>query len=234
LLYLALFPFFLFSITAFLASIFLTRFANTRIFRRLNMRLITSVLLLCSSILPAVLAQDQNSDAAVAASFVQQGGCAYYFKKQGKESVLTQTCQKYCENHGGHGYSECDLGAFSDIDIENPDEYEQSFIRKDEDGDVWVGATCKCENKAVEEVFEQVIEVVVEGLEKLDKIICAVMLESFKTIAEIGIEFIPGGAELNGARRAVEGAKSFAENGLEAADFFGNWVSTFPPSRSSS
>ena len=38
---------------------------------------------------------------------------------------------------------------------------------------------------------------------------------------EFGVEFIPEGA---GARAAVQGAKTFAENGLEASSFFGDWV----------
>ncbi|KAK1636284.1 hypothetical protein BDP81DRAFT_394898 [Colletotrichum phormii] len=50
------------------------------------------------------------------------------------------------------------------------------------------------------------------------------MLEAFQSIIEVGISFIPGGAALNGARAAVKGAKTFAENGLEAASFFGDWV----------
>lgn len=62
------------------------------------------------------------------------------------------------------------------------------------------------------------------GLEKIDNIICAVWVETFKNILEVGINFIPGGEVLTVAGRAVQGAKTFAENGLEAADFFDNWV----------
>ncbi|OHF01134.1 hypothetical protein CORC01_03448 [Colletotrichum orchidophilum] len=50
------------------------------------------------------------------------------------------------------------------------------------------------------------------------------MLEAFQSIIDVGINFIPGGAALNGARAAIQGAKTFAENGLEAASFFGDWV----------
>lgn len=63
-----------------------------------------------------------------------------------------------------------------------------------------------------------------QGLEKIDNIICAVWVEAFKDILEVGINFIPGGEVLTVAGRAVQGAKTFAENGLEAADFFDNWV----------
>lgn len=63
-----------------------------------------------------------------------------------------------------------------------------------------------------------------QGLEKIDNVICAIWVEAFKDVLEVGINFIPGGEVLTVAGRAVEGAKTFAENGLEAADFFDNWV----------
>ncbi|KAF2183380.1 hypothetical protein K469DRAFT_211108 [Zopfia rhizophila CBS 207.26] len=184
------------------------------------MRLAASVLLLCSSILPGVLAQE--SDEQVTASYEQTGSCAYYFQKPAKRAPLSQTCIKYCENNGGHGYSECDRSPYKDIDFEHG--FDKSLIEKDADGDLWVPCKCKCENKDVEGISEAIFDIVAEGLAQLDNIICAVMLESFKTILEVGIEFVPGGAALNGAKTAVQGAKSFVENGLEAADFFGNWV----------
>jgi len=65
---------------------------------------------------------------------------------------------------------------------------------------------------------------VAQGLEKIDNVICAIWVEAFKDVLEVGINFIPGGEVLTVAGRAVEGAKTFAENGLEAADFFDNWV----------
>ncbi|KAI1074014.1 hypothetical protein F5B20DRAFT_565224, partial [Whalleya microplaca] len=101
---------------------------------------------------------------------------------------------------------------------------DQSTIFKDDEGYLWVPAPCKCDNPTVEAVALDIFNVVAEGLAQLDHILCAVMLSAFKTIIEVGIDFVPGGAALNGAKAAVEGAKSFVENGLEAADFFGNWV----------
>jgi hypothetical protein len=65
---------------------------------------------------------------------------------------------------------------------------------------------------------------VAQGLEKIDNVICAIWVEAFKDVLEVGINFIPGGEVLTVAGRAVQGAKTFAENGLEAADFFDNWV----------
>lgn len=61
-------------------------------------------------------------------------------------------------------------------------------------------------------------------MEKLDEFICAVAVETFKTIVEVGVNLIPGGAELTAAARFVKGAKLLVENGLDAASYFDNWV----------
>jgi hypothetical protein len=186
------------------------------------MKLIVSTLLLCGSyMLPGALAQ--TTDQQVASFWEGSGVCAYYFTKPAKKAPLSQTCIKYCENNGGHGYSECDHMAFKDIDIMNG--YDKSLIRQDEAGDPYVATKCKCENPDVEKFALIIFDIVAEALEKLDNIICAVMLEAFKQIIDVGLMFVPGGQAV-GAMRAVQGAKSFYENGMEAADFFGNWVST--------
>ncbi|OHE99260.1 hypothetical protein CORC01_05541 [Colletotrichum orchidophilum] len=71
------------------------------------------------------------------------------------------------------------------------------------------------------EIAEKILDTVTEGLEKLDSIICAAMLESFNTILQVGINAIPGDV---GIRAAVQRAKTFVENGLDAVSLFGNWV----------
>lgn len=187
------------------------------------MRLAASILLACSIILPGVLAQEKDSE--VAASYESTGSCAYYFQNPTKKAPLSQTCIKYCDTHGGHGFSECDWSPYANVDFTKID---QSTIEKDEAGELWVPCRCKCEDPNVEGIATEIMNIVIEGLKEIDHVICAVMLESFKTIIEIGIDAIPGGAEATAAARAVEGAKTFFENGLTAADFFGNWVSTDP------
>ncbi|KAK1672326.1 hypothetical protein BDP55DRAFT_731558 [Colletotrichum godetiae] len=122
-------------------------------------------------------------------------------------------CQPWCKKSGSDSYG-CDGTSYQGKHID------ASLIQKDADGYQWVPAKCFCDLK----VAEELLNIVVEGLTILDKIICAAMLEAFQSIIEVGISFIPGGAALNGARAAVQGAKTFAENGLEAASFFGDWV----------
>ncbi|KAH7393076.1 hypothetical protein BKA66DRAFT_439188 [Pyrenochaeta sp. MPI-SDFR-AT-0127] len=183
------------------------------------MRFAVTGLLLASSMFSVSLAQERDDQ--VAASWEVSGTCAYFFKQPLKWSPLKETCIKYCEKNGGHGYSECDHSPYKDIDIEKDI---SSQIKRDDAGDPWVVCECKCSNPDVEGIVIPIFEIVAEGLSHLDNIICAVMLEAFKTILDVGIMLVPGGAPVNAAMKAVQGAKSFVENGMEAADFFGNWV----------
>ncbi|KAF5506966.1 hypothetical protein CGCA056_v013490 [Colletotrichum aenigma] len=50
------------------------------------------------------------------------------------------------------------------------------------------------------------------------------MLSVLKSILDVGIDFAPTGNFLKAAKAAVQGAKTFSENGLEVGSFFGNWV----------
>ncbi|KAF4880726.1 hypothetical protein CGCSCA1_v000668 [Colletotrichum siamense] len=50
------------------------------------------------------------------------------------------------------------------------------------------------------------------------------MLSVLKSILDVGISFTPTGDFLKAAKAAVQGAKTFSENGLEVGSFFGNWV----------
>lgn len=71
---------------------------------------------------------------------------------------------------------------------------------------------------------EEIAEIVIEGLAKLDNVICAVMLSSLQTVADIGVMFVPGGQATTAVKAAAQGAKSFYQNGQKAASFFGNWI----------
>lgn len=65
------------------------------------------------------------------------------------------------------------------------------------------------------------MDIVIEGLGQIDKVLCSTMLSALTTAAEIALTGIfPAGAA---AKAAVRGAKTFAENGLDAVSF-GGWV----------
>lgn len=176
-------------------------------------------------LIPSTVAQE--SSAQITAHFSKTGACAYFIDSSHKHaSPLEDTCIQYCADNGpGTGYSQCDVNPYYGIDFDNDDDFDQSSIRRDDYGERWVPCQCICENEEVEDAAKFFVGEVIEGLGQLDNVICAVMLEAFKVIVDVGIAFVPGGAVLKGAETAVRGAKSFAENGLEAADFFGNWVS---------
>ncbi|KAF2873230.1 hypothetical protein BDV95DRAFT_605788 [Massariosphaeria phaeospora] len=176
------------------------------------------LLVLSSFVLPGALA----SDAEIAANWRSTGMCAYYWKKVGKNNQLTDTCIEYCKNNGGHGYSECDLMSWKGVDL---DTFDPSVKKQDEEGDIYVPAPCKCENKAVEAITKTILEVVVEGLKKLDNILCAIMLETFQFVVDAAITFVAPEARLAASvGRFVEGAKTFAENTLPANDYFDKFI----------
>lgn len=104
----------------------------------------------------------------------------------------------------------------------NPlEELGPSMIWEDDDGLKYTQGNCICDFEAA----DVIADFVVEALSMLDKIICAAMLSAFDIVLEAGIAAIPVGGQVAGmARLAVQGAKIFAENGLEAASFFGDWV----------
>ncbi|EFQ33078.1 uncharacterized protein GLRG_08222 [Colletotrichum graminicola M1.001] len=95
-----------------------------------------------------------------------------------------------------------------------------STISKDEDCNEFIPGQYMCEC----DLCEEVASISIEDLEQLDNVICAVMLSAFKTIADVGLMFVPGGQAPSAIKAAVQGAKSFYENGEEAASFFGNWI----------
>lgn len=98
------------------------------------------------------------------------------------------------------------------------------MIETDDNGFRWVSAPCECSSSDVEDVAASVFETVAQSLERIDDASCAIWTEALKDILGGGINSIPGGEVLTVAGRAVQGAKTFAENGLGATDFFNNWV----------
>ncbi|KAF2867541.1 kinase-like domain-containing protein [Massariosphaeria phaeospora] len=181
------------------------------------MKVYTSLILVSSIAIPGVLAQ--NSDSQVAASWTQSGTCAYYRNNRGIKNALTETCIKYCENNGGHGYSECDYSSYA-----NTEPKDFPSFHDDGGNELWP-APCKCENKAVEGIVLAIFDIVAEALQVLDNLLCAIMLESFQFIVEEALNFVvPPARLLKATERFVEGAKSFAENTLPPQDFFDKWI----------
>ncbi|KAI9045190.1 uncharacterized protein KD926_009604 [Aspergillus affinis] len=169
-------------------------------------------LLLLGGLLPAV--NGQNSDKEVLAHFATQGWC-YVYVEGGDMELGSSPCKTWCPEHEGNEGMGCHTPVvdFDDVD--------PSLFGRDDEGNKYIPGNCVC---GTPEDYLPLIEPVIEALSMLDNIICAVFLSSLETVAEIGINAVPGGAAINGVRRAVEGAKTFVDNSLDAANFFDNWI----------
>lgn len=66
-----------------------------------------------------VSAQSTTTDEQTASAWEENGTRAYYFANFGKQGSLSETCVKYCEKENDHGYAQCDVAAYKDIDLEN-------------------------------------------------------------------------------------------------------------------
>ncbi|KAI1210176.1 uncharacterized protein F4807DRAFT_467289 [Annulohypoxylon truncatum] len=169
-----------------------------------------------------LIARDHQPDSQTIAAYEKTGMCLYYYtNRQPNWNKGLQPCIKYCADHGGHGYSECDVSSYKGIDIEK-----DSGIPKyvDDDGFPWVAAPCKCENKDVEAIATEIIDLVAKALGKLDNILCAVFVSAIKEIVDVGLMFVPGGEAVSGAAKVMQYAKSAYENGMDAAGFYTDWV----------
>ncbi|OTA62371.1 hypothetical protein K449DRAFT_434033 [Hypoxylon sp. EC38] len=170
----------------------------------------------------SLLVREHQPDSQTIAAYEATGQCFYYYVKgKANWNKALQPCIKYCANHGGHGYAQCDSSSFKNIDIEKNNGMPKYV---DDDGFPWVAAPCQCENEAVETITTEIIELVAEALEQLDNILCAVFVSAIMEIAEIGLMFVPGGQAISGVGKVIQYAKSAFENGMNAAGFYTDWV----------
>ncbi|KAL2063178.1 hypothetical protein VTL71DRAFT_6250 [Oculimacula yallundae] len=129
-------------------------------------------------------------------------------------------CNTFCTNTApGVNGASC-VALLTDEDIKK----EPSMIKKDDNGYEWVIGQCTCGGEIVE-LAAAIAGVVAEALEELDNLLCGIFLQAMVTIVEIGVSFVPeAGPMLRSVQLGVKAAKSFAENGIDAAGFKGNWV----------
>ncbi|KAI0181255.1 hypothetical protein GGR52DRAFT_523529 [Hypoxylon sp. FL1284] len=157
-----------------------------------------------------------RSDADTIANFGRIGICLAYFDAGPTDKELAP-CKTFCptQNPG------MDPNA---VGCKSPgiprDQIDPSIVYKDDDGNEYTPGTCICDLSAA----EAILDVVIQGLSQLDNVICAVIVQSIVTLLEDGIDAVPGGAAVNAVKKAVEGAKTFVENGLDAASFFGDYI----------
>ncbi|KAI5862436.1 hypothetical protein GGS23DRAFT_100165 [Durotheca rogersii] len=97
---------------------------------------------------------------------------------------------------------------------------DRSIVFKDDDGKEYTPGECICDLEGA----SVILAVVLKALSELDEVLCGVVLSAITTLVEVGLSALPGGAPGTAARRAVESAKTFAENGLDAASYFDSWI----------
>lgn len=93
---------------------------------------------------------------------------------------------------------------------------------KDEAGLLWVPGECVCAPAL--DVAGVFLNITLEGLGRLQDVLCGVMLSTLELFVKTAIEILPPGRAGTAAARVVEGAKTFAENGVAAASLFGDWI----------
>ncbi|KAI0852020.1 hypothetical protein F5Y00DRAFT_274259 [Daldinia vernicosa] len=183
-------------------------------FTLLSMHLSTTILVgLLGSASAAVL---PRSDADTIANFGRIGICLSYLGAGNTEKELAP-CKIFCpaQNPGSDPNAVGCKGP--DVPIEKLD---PSTIDKDDDGNQFTPGECICDLSGA----VAILDVVIQGLSKLDNVICAVVLSAVTTLVEEGLDAVPGGASVTAVHKAVEGAKTFVENGLDAISFFSDYI----------
>ncbi|PKS08154.1 hypothetical protein jhhlp_005430 [Lomentospora prolificans] len=170
--------------------------------------------------LGSIARRDRQPDSQTIAAWEKTGVCFSYFDIFDPERAA-RPCVKYCkEVEKKEGAIGC-RGP-----VEKKEEIDPSIVWQDDDGNDYTPGVCICDG--IEEVAEVFLDIVVDALQQLDEVICSVFLSTFDTIIQTGLLLVPGGFEAkiasDGVRLAVQGAKTFIENGSEVADFFGGWV----------
>ncbi|KAK1851200.1 hypothetical protein CCHR01_06135 [Colletotrichum chrysophilum] len=162
--------------------------------------------------------EGSTTDAQIIAAFKSSGQCFSYTGAGNREKSIAPCAgaDGYCQKVKGveNAAAGCELFVPEGVKLD------KSLANKDEDCNECYAGQCRCEC----EFCEEIAEIVIEGLEQLDSVICAVMLSSLTSIADAGLTFIPGGQAPKAIKAIVQGAKSFYENGAEAASFFGSWI----------
>ncbi|KAI1091489.1 hypothetical protein F5B19DRAFT_263676 [Rostrohypoxylon terebratum] len=177
---------------------------------------LTATLLLgaVSPINAAVLPRD---DASTIANFGRIGICMSYFTNGPLDKELAP-CKTWCPTQNANQ----DPNA---VGCQSPgvpvNQIDPSTVQKDDNGNLWTPGTCVCSLP----VANALLDIVIQALSELDDVICAVMVSAVVTLVEEGLDHLPGGTRtLDAVKKAVKGAKTFAENGLDAKSYFDDWI----------
>ncbi|KAI1388659.1 uncharacterized protein F4822DRAFT_252789 [Hypoxylon trugodes] len=175
-----------------------------------------AAVVLVGTIGPGSAAVLPRSDADTIANFGRIGICMSYLGNGNTQKELAP-CMTWCPTQDPNSDPNAVGCKGPDVPL---DQLDPSTIEKDDDGNSWTSGECICDLSAA----GAILDVVIQALAQLDNVICAVVLTAVTTLVEEGIDSVPAGTSILAVKKAVEGAKTFVENGLDAVSFFGDWI----------
>ncbi|KAK8126968.1 uncharacterized protein PG998_002727 [Apiospora kogelbergensis] len=155
------------------------------------------------------VAPNHQPDSVTLKAYEKSGNCFSYEGTANRDKELAP-CKVYCAKTKGNdatGYGCLGPG-------------DAAGILHDDDGNDFRPGKCQCDF----ELAEIITDIVAKGLSQLDSLLCHMLIETFKTIADVGLMFVPGGAAVKGVSTTLKYAKSAFENGMSALNFFDGWV----------
>ncbi|KAH7323454.1 hypothetical protein BKA65DRAFT_481273 [Rhexocercosporidium sp. MPI-PUGE-AT-0058] len=152
----------------------------------------------------------RDTDDQTVVQYSKVGNCYTYISIQERDDHKSLApCNIFCEETkpGVNGYS-CESLMKKEDWTEDP-----SLINKDDMGYIWVIGKCTC-GGAVVELAEEITGIVADALEQLDKLLCGILLQASVSVAEIGVNFIPGSQVLGIFTLCVRAAKHLPRMGF--------------------
>ncbi|KAK8021845.1 hypothetical protein PG990_006983 [Apiospora arundinis] len=155
------------------------------------------------------VAPNHQPDKVTLARYEKSGNCFSYEGTANRDKELAP-CKVYCAKF--KGTSNTGYGCLGPGDA--------APLLHDDDGKDFRAGKCECDF----ELAEIITEIVAQGLSQLDSLLCHLLIDTFTTIADVGLMFIPGGGAVKGVATTLKYAKSAFENGMSALNFFDGWV----------
>ncbi|KAI0900730.1 hypothetical protein F4806DRAFT_166647 [Annulohypoxylon nitens] len=175
-----------------------------------------SLTLLLGAISPINAVVLPRDDASTIANFGRIGICMSYFTNGPLDKELAP-CKTWCPTQNPNQ----DPNSVGCMSPGVPaDQIDPSVVQKDDDGNLWTAGTCVCSLP----VANALLDIVIQALAELDDVICAVMLSAVLTLVTEGLEHVPLGNSVDAVKKAVRGAKTFAENDLDSKSFFDDYI----------
>ncbi|CAN8099201.1 unnamed protein product [Discula destructiva] len=166
---------------------------------------------------------DHQPDSETIAAYSLSGQCFSYLGRLLPEDVNEawnrdkelEPCKNYCQNsdpENGYGCNGPNITSITQLD--------PSVIYTDDDNLHWTPGRCDCDY----ELAVVIMDIIAQGLEKLDMVLCSIFVSIFEEVVEVATMFLPGADLLDAMQLAITAAKTVDENALGPTDYFDNWL----------